>query len=780
MPENASYGLVSHWDDVIEYFDRACELPAAERDDWLRRHCPDPVIHAEVLALLKADREASRLMAGDGKIGDLSPSAGFADDINATVSARGTRIGPYELDAPIGQGGMGQVYAAHRIDGAYDQQVAIKFTVLPPDASAHRNFKAECQNLARLDHPHIVGLLDAGIADNGVAYLVMPLIAGQTIDEWGRTKSFSPRERLQVFAQLCSAVAHAHRHLIVHRDIKPANVLVTDANQVKLLDFGISRDLNSEHTFTREAFSPRFAAPEQRAGQPVTTATDVYALGQLLRLLLVGQLPNDSAKPALMRPSVVAAEAGQRSLARQLKGDLDAIVTKCLAAEPIARYESAGALERDVLAWLDDRPLMVRPRTPARALVELLSRHKLAAITGGTTLALLLGAGSFHLHRVQQERTVALATTQFLVELVAEVNPYRRSKDDSLVVPLAELYEQGLAQLDSDNLPDEQRATLALAFASGLYSIGQYPQVIAAADNALGWSEPGSTAHRRALLQKANALTLSNQHTQALALHQQLQSMISEGLDSDYLLAAKISADYGAALIASGQPQDALQWLAEAERDLAERPLTEPLRAQRLEVLLNRSVALSRLGRSDEAWQVSDEHIRLAREWFGDDHIQTVRALGQAVTLTTRGSKQHELDMAKQAFEAARRVLGPDHSETITMHNNYALHLATFDATEAVAQFRLLIEQGQRRGNVNGDHYQNMASTLRGMNEHDQAEQAARTSLCSILGNVGRRSLATGYAANYFNRAGSDCRSTRSGRVVGTTGLGSFASFFRS
>jgi tetratricopeptide (TPR) repeat protein len=312
---------------------------------------------------------------------------------SATLS--GQHFGAYALDHLLGSGGMGTVWLAHRSDGRFEGRAAVKLL----NASlvghpAEQRFVHEGSLLAKLQHPNIAHLLDAGIAAGRQPYLVLELVEGVRIDHYCDTHRLNVRERLKLFIDVLAAVAHAHNHLIIHRDIKPTNILITTQGTVKLLDFGIARLIETENAATladQRALTPDYAAPEQFKGEAVTTALDVYSLGVLLHLLLCGQHPLASAGEAMMgrikatleidppRLSAVLAQpadaargfdpqqiAAQRCtsltrLKRELAGDLENIVSHALHKQPTARYDSAAAFSEDLRRYLTDRPVLARP-----------------------------------------------------------------------------------------------------------------------------------------------------------------------------------------------------------------------------------------------------------------------------------------------------------------------------------------------------------------------------------------------------------------------------------
>jgi serine/threonine-protein kinase len=329
------------------------------------------------------------------------------------------RVGSYLLQSEVGRGGMGSVWLATRDDGQYQGRVAIKLLATSwLGQEGEQRFRQEGTLLARLDHPNIARLLDAGVTEQGEPFLVLEYVEGEQIDVFCDRVGLEVRARIELFSDLLGAVAHAHRNLIVHRDIKPANVLVSATGKIKLLDFGISKLLEQQDAqLTRTGhtlMTPQYAAPEQLLGAPVTTATDIYALGLLLYLLLTGRLPySATTSPAeLMRlittgviplPSRMAAEPHtqvQRSLARaslqrQLRGDLDNIVLKAVHAAPEQRYQDVAAFDADLRRYLNHQPVSAREATALYRLRKFTRRNRTGVIAACLVLLSMSVGGLF-------------------------------------------------------------------------------------------------------------------------------------------------------------------------------------------------------------------------------------------------------------------------------------------------------------------------------------------------------------------------------------------------
>ena len=319
----------------------------------------------------------------------------------AVPIAAGQAVGAYTLVSPIGQGGMGAVWLAERSDGRFKRRAAVKFLSAALAGSAEERFKREGMILARLTHPHIAQLTDAGVAAWGQPYLVLEHVDGEPIDQYCEHHHLDVDARIQLFLEVLDAVAHAHANLIVHRDLKPSNVLVDASGHVKLLDFGIAKLIEEEGQpaatlLTRDgahAMTPAYAAPEQMTGGPITTATDVYALGVLLYVLFTGNHPGGPAVRSaadLMKaivdtePRSASEAAADEPARRLLRGDLDTIVAKALKKNPADRYVSVSAFADDLRRYLRHEPISARPDTLAYHAAKFVRRNRVAVTLAAT------------------------------------------------------------------------------------------------------------------------------------------------------------------------------------------------------------------------------------------------------------------------------------------------------------------------------------------------------------------------------------------------------------
>jgi len=401
------------WRLFSESLGEALELPEARRAAWLAVLAAEhPAVAAELERAL-----AARARAGFADF--LRESVLPATELPAT-SLAGRRVGPYLIEAQIGHGGMGSVWRARRTDGRFEGVVAIKLVHAHwLGRAGEERFRIEGRLLAQLDHPNIARLIDAGVMEGAQPYLVLEFVEGEPIDVYCDRLGLEVRARVALFQGVLAAVGHAHGHLIIHRDLKPANILVTREGSVKLLDFGVAKLVTPEqlatHTQTvAPALTPQYAAPEQLLGQPVTTATDVYALGLVLYLLLTGAhpVPGDGGSSAALVHAVVTQEpprpsavVGSRPAARRaLAGDLDNIVGKALRKDPLARYPSVGAFSEDLRRFLADEPVLARPDTVSYRIAKFVRRNR-GSVLGGLLIALgLVGTSAFALMQMRDAR----------------------------------------------------------------------------------------------------------------------------------------------------------------------------------------------------------------------------------------------------------------------------------------------------------------------------------------------------------------------------------------
>ncbi len=485
------------WTRLSPLLDELLDLDEAARRARLAALQPeDAALAAQLAELLQRDAALSQAgFLGAPAVPGLAALQALSG-AGAAAPAAGEAVGPYTLERLLGEGGMGSVWLARRSDGRYEGQVAIKFLRAellglgggPAPGQAER-FAREGAILARLAHPHIARLLDAGVARDGtLPYLVLEHVAGLPIDQWCEARQLDVRARVRLLLDVVDAVAHAHHRLILHRDLKPSNILVTPEGRALLLDFGIAKLLDGAagpqpaSDLTQRAgsaYTPHCAAPEQLQGGEVTTATDVYALGVLLYGLLGGGHPTTArdATPLERLRTVlevqpprlsqaVRAQAGPdaRRRARALRGDLDTIVAQALKKAPAERYANAAALADDLRRWLAHAPISARPDSRLYLAGRFVRRHRLAvAATGAATLVLAAAIGNALLEgrEARRQRDQAEGLVEFMLgDLRRKLQPVGRLDvlDAVGARVLAHYAAEPAARLDADALGRRARA----------------------------------------------------------------------------------------------------------------------------------------------------------------------------------------------------------------------------------------------------------------------------------------------------------------------------------
>lgn len=458
---------------------------------------------AELAALDPADADALRRLLAHEATG-TDPIAEALSDIGAAPSvrvARDARIGPWRILGEIGAGGMGTVFLAERADGQFTQRAALKLIRGFPTEEGRRRLRLERQILAGLDHPNIARLLDGGETEDGQPWIAMEYVEGQGLLAHIAQAGLDLDARLTLFDRIAAAVAHAHQRLVVHRDLKPGNVLVRADGEPRLLDFGIAklldvgREPGSDATSTR-VWTPGYASPEQRAGTAITTASDVYALGVMLREMLTGTRGGDDARPP---------PEGFRPIA--LDADLRGLLDMATADLPARRYPSVEALREDVRRYRTRRPLRARPDTRWYRTGKFVARHRAGvALAAG---ALLVGA--VFVWRLEAERSRAVAAEAiaeargesarraadqargalgFVVALFQDAHPERTLGRE---VSPRTLVDDARRRLDADTtLSPGMRRTLALTLGEIYHGLGETPLALDLYRHALAGPAPSS------------------------------------------------------------------------------------------------------------------------------------------------------------------------------------------------------------------------------------------------------------------------------------------------
>jgi tetratricopeptide (TPR) repeat protein len=411
--------------------------------------------------------------AGQGDSGFLAEGPKLAGRTDDTVARVGDVIGPYRLIREIGEGGMGVVWLAERIDGSLKRQVALKLPRLTWGAGMAERMARERDIDALLEHANIARLYDAGVDSLGRPYLALEYIDGQPLDEWCSAKALSIPDRLRLFLQVIRAVAYAHGRLVVHRDLKPSNVLVTEDGQAHLLDFGIAKllhdSVSADDRLTQaggRVLSPHYASPEQIRGDPITVASDVYSLGVLLYELLAGAPPYAPARKSLgaLEEAILAGEpppasgrAKDRPTAKALRGELDSILGKALRREPSLRYATADALAQDIDRYLKGERVLAQPDSLGYRARKALRRNKAVFAAGGAVLVAVLGGAGVSIVQATKASDAAeraRVVKEFVVD-VFKVNERGTAGNQELRQLPAELLLERGAKLIETKFPGQ-------------------------------------------------------------------------------------------------------------------------------------------------------------------------------------------------------------------------------------------------------------------------------------------------------------------------------------
>ena len=631
------------WDLVQEIFLNALPLSGAERE----RHIDTASAGDAELA-----KEVRSLLAAAGRGDDIDAKAGVwlggvLEEV-AEVDLTGQRVGPYRILRQLGAGGMAVVYLAERDDDQFNQQVALK--VMRPDASDGadllRRFLVERQILAKLNHPNIARLFDGGVLPSGRPYFVMEYVDGLSLTEACRQAGLTVRQRLELFVEVCSAVQYAHRNLVVHRDLKPSNILVTAEGRPRLLDFGIARVLAERQADQIDAtrrqhlrLTPEYSSPEQIRMQAVSTATDVYSLGAVLYELLSGARVFDLADttPGEMEriiceqdPPRASDAATTPEVARQLRGDLDVILTKALQKDVARRYVSVTALVEDVERHLQGQPVLARPDSLSYRWGKFVGRHRVGVAAGVLLLlAIVVGiAGTLwqaaaareqgRLAALERDRALTAATraetvTRFMVRLFERADPNITAGD---TLNVFDLLDDGRKRM-AEELADDPAAEAALLIAMGdaYTNLGDY----AVADTLLQRAQeltmglPDHDPLDEADIMTSRAILAGNvgEHELARTLNLSALALRRQHLGRISRPVAASLTSLGTAYLYQGQPDSALGYLNEAEAVRSELPDTPPLeRAVGLSNLASAYQAVGDFDTADSLFAVTATMIR--------------------------------------------------------------------------------------------------------------------------------------------------------------------------
>ena len=692
------------------------------------------------------------------------------------IPVSGQTIGAYTLQRPLGAGGMGAVWLGRRSDGRFEGSVAIKLLNLALlDERGQARFRREGSVLARLSHPNIARLLDAGVSSSGQPYLVLEYVDGQPIDVFADARRLGVDERVRLILDVLDAVGHAHAHLIVHRDLKPSNILVSADGTVKLLDFGIATLLASDgvellEALTRDgrALTPDFAAPEQIRGGPVLVASDIYSLGVLLYLLVSGRRPYalagrsaadiervvcESTPP---RPSTAfdindrttgeqiarARDTTLARLARGLRGDIDTIVMKTLRHEPERRYATVAALRDDLWRFLNGHAVLARADSAGYRLQKFVGRHRTGVTAAAVSLALLAGGVVRERTlrtRAEAEATKAKTVEQYLVSVFDVANPFAPPQQAGADVSARALLDRGAAHVDSSlSSQPEIQAELRAVLGTVYVNLG-----------ALERAEPllrAALAQQRALHGDVHADVAAAMDRLGDLLRRQsrfdeAEPLLREALAQRRRLLGNAHGDTAASMDHLATLFQERTEFADAEALFREavavrRTIYGPNHEAVAASLNNLGVLLYLKARDPQAEPLYREALAINTRKFGADHPETAATeQNLAQTLQESGRLEESEALYRNALAAKRKALGDAHPSVTISLNNFAFFLATeqgrLDEAEALARQALALDRQMFAAPhaFIAESLRRLGTILRLKGDFAAAEQTAREAL---------------------------------------------------
>lgn len=706
------------WQRLTALFDRAVELDITARRDLVERECrDDPDLRAELERLLAADADSGLL----DTLGAAHARAYIAGALHAADSGAelfGQRIGAYRIERLLGRGGMGRVFLAVRDDGEFEQRVALK--LLRPeliDDLARRRFLEERSVLARLLHPHIARLYDGGLGPNGQPWYAMEYVDGAPVTAWCDARRLGVAARLDLFRKVCDAVDYAHRHLVIHRDIKPGNILVDAEGNPKLLDFGIAKLLAQRDAATRSdtrLMTPEYAAPEQLRNEPVSTATDTYALGAVLFELLTGLRPFPDPLGSREPPSLVRAlrqaqdgtgaqqaadiqaraaarAATPKGLRKSLRGDLERVLRAALDPEPARRYRSPSALAEDLRLHLRGRPVSLR-RDRAYRLGKFLRRHRLGVALGSLAMLGLIAALALAMWETYQARLEAhnaTAVKDFMVGVFAGADPTRHPGH---LPDARELLDAGAQRLTTQ-FHGEPRIAAALmrALAASYAGIGAYDRARPLAERALALIIANESADSPAVLDaRINDAEILRGASAYREAREQARIVLAQTHDATGPISIRAHLLLAAATMELGDYASAR---ADAQRALV---LAQAIGAIDMQAQAWDQLAQSDLGRGDyeSAQRALRQSVALYARSRGAAATQTLDERDNLVfVLLHSGHADAAIDLYAQQIAELRRLLGPEHPRVVQtlIYDAHALwgagrYAQTREVTQQAAQ----------------------------------------------------------------------------------------------
>jgi serine/threonine-protein kinase len=654
------------WKQVQTLFKEIVDLePDTRRSRLETVRTEDPLLYDELLSLLKADSQDTSLIDG---------YAVEQVDLSDLVPLDGVRIGPYEIAAKIGTGGMGNVYLAHRVEGGFEQTVALKLTKYGMGSPhAIQRFEAERSILASLQHPNIARLIDGGITDEGRPWFAMEYVQGENLISWSRRLNLPVKQRLELFLKISEAVQYAHKKLIVHRDLKPANIMVTgdDSNpQVRLLDFGIAQILEGpdDPGSERRAMTRAYASPEQRDGRPTSTASDIYSLGVILHQLLAGCHPDPKFRPEDCRPAPVHRE-------------LASICSKALQEDPEQRFQNASEMSDQIRAWLEERPVSAYSTAPLYRTGKWLNRNRAASFIGIFSLISIIilifvytQELQIETERAQNEANRATRIASVLGSSLLSIDPMQNQGEELTALGMVDMSSAYInSELKEDPLTRSELLILMADVYANLIALEKADSVSAVAVSLYKESQQDTTSftYINMLADRSIILDKTGKYEEAMDVMQQALTLADENLEPGSLEIASVYLDYTYHL-------DINQDYATADSVLS---ILEPIYENNAEeagqtyddFVFYMGTNYRRLGEFELAEEYLFRSLELSRDRYPGIHEKIASTLNHISSLyQNMGRYEDAIPYAIDAHEMRLEIFGPGHLNTLAAHSNTA------------------------------------------------------------------------------------------------------------
>lgn len=702
------------WNDIKTIFFKAVEMDGKEREDYLTDRCKDPMLKQEIDTLLSAHDKSNKFLENS-----IVPAEPAIDNNSLFI---GKTFGKYKIDRLIARGGMGLVYLGIR-DDEVKQQAAVK--IINPgvvSGTVIKRFQTERQTLANLNHPNISRLLDGGITEDGIQFLVMEYIDGIPIDEYCDNNKLNVKDRLSLFLKVAAVVQYAHQNLVVHKDLKPNNILITQDGEPKLLDFGIAKILSPENnpleTVTQRGMwnlTPEFASPEQINGAPITTSSDVYSLGIILYRLLTGHSPykiksvfhsdiskiitySEPTKPSEIifktivnkfeennseiNPDTISRtrEGSIDKLHKKLVGDLDNIISMAIRKEPERRYSSVDNLTDDIKRYLNDRPVNAHSDSLIYRSRKFIKRNKTAVIPAAIIFSLInlgLAGVLWQGHLAGIERDIAKLEADksnriksFLLEMISSPDPLKEGSE----VKVIDVIQKASAKLQSELINHPQiEAEIRTMLGNTYQNLGIYDSAETELTKALDLNKKiyGDQSKETAMSLKNIGLIYHYKGDYEKAedyYKKSLEKLKSIETNPSFERALVLDA-YGTLMTDQGEYERA-EKITEDALQIAE-AIKGPEDPDVAQIKNNLATSYNYLGKLDLADSLYEESLRVFRKIYGNFHIRVSSSLNNLAFINIF-KKEHKqaLPLLEEALNIKIVVLGNDHPDLINAYSN--------------------------------------------------------------------------------------------------------------